>query len=499
MRAPTPTVDGLRVPWILVMAAVRLRNACRTLDGLEAMFAPKNHPLSLANVALLLLLGGGCGGEAAIGQGPTSGVSPPPVDMGVHADLPVMSDVGEDMPTVCEVLDADVSSRGRRCELLIHRGSSWNSFGVDIDGDGREEVLGNQVSDPLTDTPSRAQLIRWDGSAFERMDLGIDFSGRLVDCGLWYDMDGDGLPDLSCVRAGLPYPIVFSNPGTGTLGPLISTTEFDENIEGTPVLVDPTLDGFPERLAMAKEPPELYGFGLYRDTNEGMQAYGPRYQLEGCSIPDSSVRADFDEDGLDDVGIFHQPQRCDGYPLSYDPAWHSLHVLLTRPETETMELVAPVPIGAVSADLPQNALYAGEMTGDEHIDFAVLLKTPGVLSVIPGNGDGTFGEPVVYTADELGLPTDGNNWGEGVSMRFFGQFDEDPYPEVVGWAAPDRLWVLDDHLSGLATVEALNVSARPQGAADLDGDGVDDLVLSGLEIPGLPMGLQDSFVLFSKL
>jgi len=376
-------------------------------------------------------------------------------------------------------VESVVGERVRRCEVLFE-GSVWRAHGLDLDGDGRESVFIDKTSAFET-----SALYDWVDGELQGGETGVYTSGHLNACDLRWDFDSDGVLDVSCLKTGGERPRVHPNLGD-TLGPSIPQAEYDAGIFtiGAAVLVDPDLDGRPERLISAILPEEARGFGLYREVDGVMHPYGPRHFLGGCAIPDGAAYADFDEDGLEDVVVLDNPIGCDWYVLEYDPDFHRVHVFVTRPETETMDLAASVPTGRIPRwDFGQ--IVAGEMTGDTHADIAVTLDPPGLAAVMPGRGDGTFDEAIVYTATDLGLPDVGGVFGsagkrgETAFAMHFGQFDEDPDPELVADSRRDRIWVLDDHRHGLAVLEEYDVLGSVQGVAEIDGDGIDDLVVNG--------------------
>lgn len=383
-----------------------------------------------------------------------------------------------------------VGERVRRCEVLFE-GAIFRAHGLDLDGDGRDSVFIDATSAFET-----SALYDWVDGQLQGGETGFYAVAGMDACELRWDFDGDGVLDVSCRKVGQRQPLVYPNLGDA-LASSLPQAELDETIyaHGTAILVDPNLDGEPERLISASQPEAARGVGLYRKVDGLMQPYGPRYFLGGCAIPDSAAYGDFDEDGLDDVVVVDSPVGCDWYVADYDPEFHRIHVFVTRPETETMDLAASVPTGEI-VRWDAAPIVAAEMTGDDHVDIGVALDPPGLAAFMAGRGDGTFEDAVVYTATDLGLPDVGGllgsagKPGETAFAMYFGQFDDDPDPELVADSHLDRIWVLDDHRHGLAVLEEYEVPGRVQGIADVDGDGVDDLVVAGA---------LDSYLLVSQL
>jgi len=58
-----------------------------------------------------------------------------------------------------------------------------------------------------------------------------------------------------------------------------------------------------------------------------------------------------------------------------------------------------------------------------------------------------------------------------------GEFDADPWPEIVAKDYLGRAYVLDDPSGDLRVLEVLTFEGAIRGIVDLDGDGIDDLVV----------------------
>lgn len=374
---------------------------------------------------------------------------------------------------VCDsgYVGGDANGRVRRCEVLL-QSSVGRTFGIDLDRDGRDEIfIGNSVALAVP------ALLWWTGREIIGHSVaGGGFYGNR--CVVDYDFDRDGTLDLSCILSGDPSPIVWRNLGDD-LGDRIPPVGYPPDLIpwSTGLPVDPNRDGYPERLLTTIQPSGLIdGLRLFREEDGVMQPDSPVYPLPGCAWPINIAHADFDEDGRDDAVILDDPIVCDGYPVRYDPTWHQVHPLLTRPETETMEPVESVPIGAVPA-YHFGQIHAEDATDDGHADLLLTLEPPGLVSLVAGRGDGTFEEAAVFTTEDAGLPSR-TPMGLPPVARYFGEFDGDPWLELVVSDAPDRTWVLDDPQAGLAVLEIFEVEGNPVGVGDFDGDGIDDLVMS---------------------
>jgi len=395
-----------------------------------------------------------------MGSSGTSGGAGPPPHRGTGGTT-------GDEPSACdrewggEIDGAPV----RKCVVLID-GPGSRFHAVDLDGDGRDELFVDNSS-----ALGGPALFRWVDGELVGGVLDLNSAAYMVHCGVRYDFDGDGVRDLDCLGVGIDRPVVWKNLET-TIGAFIPQVDFAPRIQtaSAAVLVDPNLDGLPERMVTIAWPPEIGGFGLFREEAGELVQDGPRYALGGCARPSSVAYADFDEDGIDDVVVLDDPRSCDPYPTMYDPTWHRSHVLLTRPETETMDLVASVPTGdVVKSDFTR--IYATDITQDGHADIVLPLEAPGgLISVAAGRGDGSFESTIKYTAADVGLPED-------TQALLLGEFDGDPWPEIVAKNYLGRAYVLDDPSGDLRLLEVLTFEGAIRGIVDLDGDGIDDLVV----------------------
>lgn len=384
----------------------------------------------------------------------------------------------EPTPTVelCDLLEP-VMGRKRRC-VVLHRGGTGKVHGVDLDGDGTDEIFTGNASVGESSFEGAA-LWRWTGTEVVGGDLGFGRMTWVLRCWVRFDFDRDGTNDLHCLGQGGDVPGVLRIVD-GDLAMSLPQLDFEEPKEirpsGAASVVDPDEDGVYERLITIAWPPEIGGFGMFREEDGVLVPHGPRFALGGCAIPDGVAYADFDEDGHEDVVIRDNPIGCDGYPTMYDPTWHRAHVLRARPEMGDMDLVASLPIGAMQTwDFGQ--IYAEDVTGDGHADVSSTLEPPYLVSFIEGHGDGTFGEAQVFSAADVGL-------ADETRARFLAQLDDDPWLEVlVDSGKPGErqtVLVLDDVQHGLAILEEIEIpSAQVKGAGDFDGDGIGDLAVSG--------------------
>lgn len=77
------------------------------------------------------------------------------------------------------------------------------------------------------------------------------------------------------------------------------------------------------------------------------------------------AKADFDEDGHEDLAIVECSTACDPFPPEYDLEWHRFMVFLNRPETAALELLGTFPTGAVQ----DGRVWARDIDADGRSDL----------------------------------------------------------------------------------------------------------------------------------
>jgi hypothetical protein len=124
-------------------------------------------------------------------------------------------------------------------------------------------------------------------------------------------------------------------------------------------------------------------------------------------------------------------------------------------------------------------IVTGDFTGDDQTDIAVTLKGSDAVAMLPGNGDGTLGSPVVSPA-----------WGRPTSLVAV-DLDGDGVLDLAGPGSPElgdgRIWTLHGTGDGtFADPTGTEVSDVVWGiaTADFDDDGVPDLAATDGSTPG---------------
>ena len=181
-------------------------------------------------------------------------------------------------------------------------------------------------------------------------------------------------------------------------------------------------------------------------------------------LPEALVLGDLNEDGILDAVV-------GAVPVGPDP---NLEVLLGT-GTGRFTHLAEMNNGSANA-IYEEALDLGDMNADGHLD--VVSNTFTAISVLPGNGDGTFDPAIVSGV--------GSGTGETVRVR---DFDGDGNLDVVTatWTGNNDDAESMVHLNlgnGDGTVDWAQTfvidANHPHGdAADLNGDGLPDLAITG--------------------
>lgn len=273
------------------------------------------------------------------------------------------------------------------------------------------------------------------------------------------DMNGDGLADLVSVDQINAATAVLLNQGGG---------EFAE-----PQAVP--LDVFPTALAVGDLNGDTFndvavtdddgGVSLFFGDAAGMirfiEALDPGIELTGIVI------ADLDEDDALDIAVL---EVCDEIVLQRNRGDGTFDCF----DEEILDTGGLDPI----------AILAPDVNNDDHVDLIVLNRLGENISLLRGNGDGTFLPPVL-------IPV-------GASPRAFavGRINDDELDDVIvveaGFLGGDNVTVLlGDALMGLRPGETstASVNAAAVALADFNGDGCLDFISPSLEEPTPALGV----------
>jgi hypothetical protein len=340
---------------------------------------------------------------------------------------------------------------------------------ADLDQDGRQDLLtGNVLGEDLA-------ILRGDGLGRFGAETSLTFPWPVSDIGA-ADFDGDGTTDLAVLQGFTPghvecgqppYPnlsgpidcgpqmqvLVLSGTGQASFGPPISA----------PARCDPSAlaiadfngDGRPDVATANRGARDSFGVcysaSLSVFAGDGHGHLASFIDLVVPNYPNDIVAGDFNEDGVPDVAVaFADPNLVAIYRLAPGPA-----LVLTS------SWVPPA--------VPQ-FLAAADLTGDGHFDLAVALSN-GEVAVLRGNGAG-----VIAPASVCAAGTEG-----GTGPVSIGNFDGSGLREIAAIGTNSvRVMQVAGMGAFCSTSYEVPVPAGAQGlgARDLNGDGIDDLLIT---------------------
>jgi len=342
-------------------------------------------------------------------------------------------------------------------------GGSSDTLGIaDFDQDGRQDLMVGSGGIDLS-------ILRGDGLGRFPMETFLGFPSLVADIGA-ADFDGDGMPDLavldgpavSTCSGPLPGTIdcgasmqVQVRPGTGQalFGPSISSPA--RCAPTALAIADFNRDGRPD-VATANRGARgsagvCYAASLSVLAGDGHGQLVTFVDLPVPNQPDDLVTGDFDEDGIPDLAVaFANAGLVAVYRLGPGPAL--------------------VPAATWIAPASPGFLATGDLDGDGHLDLAVAISN-GEVAVLRGNGAG-----LILPAAEC-APGPGGGTGP-VSI---GDFDGDGRREIAATGTKSvRVMQVAAMATSCATSFEIAIPAGAQGLGtrDLNGDGLDDLLVA---------------------
>ena len=393
-----------------------------------------------------------------------------------------------------------------RTELVVGSTGVADATLCDLDGD-------NHLDLAVTTLEGKLQVMLGDGAGGFTLKQSIDAKGFPFnhECA---DFDGDGDDDLIVLRTATSVVSVHLNDGTGNF---TNTVNFTVPGDGDGVVpTDVNDDGILDLVISHLRDDDLSvwlgnGFGGF-DAAEGLKMPAGRKPIEPIGI----IAADVNGDGREDlvcadnanaqIAVFEKLPTLPGYAPSYtygvgeqpiaisvadtnndqradivvSNRGSSTVTILQRDGNRFREIEMPIDGG------PSTNLVA-DLTGDGLQDLIVCVFGAAAVTVFPGQADGTF-------APAFELPSSGLPYRPVV-----GDINEDGHPDLlVTGSGTDVVNLYFGDGSGLAS--GYNVSAgipspRFVTCADLDGDGVDEVAVSGppssqVAIIGLPTDIR---------
>jgi hypothetical protein len=383
------------------------------------------------------------------------------------------SSTGPELPEGC---GDGIVVPGQYCFVAVplpYLGPEHNTVGtaaaVDVDGDGRDELLVSGIEGAL--------LFFADG-AFE---FGPPVGQSLLRYELTarWDWDRDGYEDL--VIPGNEGWRVYIRRSLGDRLADLETEVIGSGTYGTPVPLDIDEDGQLEFLVNVDWPPLEQGAHLRKRVAGEWTDVGPILPLPGCGVAGARAQADFDEDGHLDLVLHDVVTGCDPYPTQYDPAFHRVAVFRSDPESGWLEPTGTFATGGWG----EVGMWAGDFDEDGHQDVAIQIQTVDAISLLRGRGDGTFAEPESIT--ELG----GTVGFWRLSRRGRGDFDGDGHLEWMGGSENGDRWILESFLGDPSVVLLPPGTPAVMTIGDFNGDGVFDVV------DAEPVNLGEKYVFLS--
>ena len=342
---------------------------------------------------------------------------------------------------------------------------SAGAFAVaDMDEDGRLDVLLDAVDDSIPGAPDAILIVPGDGAGGfpEPEELPLPESTALAALG---DLDGDGVDDLVSATSSLEGALVSVQLGDGAAGWLPPEQQPAE-ARSLLHLADLNGDGALDLLSAGESQ------SLSAALGDGMGGLGPSI-VTSVIEPKDVATADVDADGDLDVFLTGEVVLFGGYI--------DMYAMLYRgdgtgafPQGEFMLSVGFYdPFG--SFPKPANGhVAAGDVDHDGDPDL--VFSSPSQTRVWRNDG-GTFPTSTTLIANKGGA--------NGKHALLLADFDDDGHPDVV---AVNGGAVSMFHGHGTGAFGSQNELIGSKGAesvaaADVDQDGLLDLIIDGGELP----------------
>jgi hypothetical protein len=276
-------------------------------------------------------------------------------------------------------------------------------------------------------------------------------------------MNGDGIPDIEVANSNSASVSVLLGVGDGTFRPPLLThlpyDVFDL------VARDFNGDGLPDVAAVAYTNHQVY---VLLGNGDGTLKLGA--SLKAGPDPVHIDAADFNNDGAVDLVVANQNMGSYG----------SFTCFLGRGDGTFRSGLTYATGGEHSS-----GISAGDFNNDGRADVVVSNAQTGNISVLMGNGNGTFGEPALF-------PT--RPWPVGSTV---GDFNHDGSLDIAValpyYRGGGGVMVLLNNGAGGFRAQAVYPAALPFYAVsgDLNGDGYVDLVVSNPDANRVTVFLND--------
>jgi hypothetical protein len=268
------------------------------------------------------------------------------------------------------------------------------------------------------------------------------------------DMNGDDVPDLVLANRNVSEVAILPGTGDGTFGDPVTVASAPFPLALVPSDMDNDGDTDTVSVSLA------YDVMVHRNGGDAdLTPPPPATEAPGGSEPVAVAASDFDGDSIidlavsfrisDNVGIFRG--KADG----------------------TFESPVLIPVSSTPTNVSE-----GDFNGDGITDLAVPSQDNNLVTLLAGNGDGTFGSPLEV---DLGI-------GNLPGYATVGRFNNDPFDDIaVAVETAQMISVLLGNGDGTFQAPGFVATGRsPQFLThgDLDQDEVADLVVGIDDFPG---------------
>ena len=270
------------------------------------------------------------------------------------------------------------------------------------------------------------------------------------------DFNGDGRPDYAVpANSGSVFILLGKGDGTFTNGTTITTTS---PFEPTSVVVG-DFDGDGNQDLAVLSANGIGSVNIYLGNGDGTFAASKNYKVATTTSGSRLLAVgDFNEDGIQDL-------------VATNTFLNNVAVLLGNGDgTFNTAVSYPLNTSGNLGQAPWNVVV-GDINQDGHLDLAIASDNAGSVSILQGNGNGTF-KAVIYVA----------TGATQVGSVTLGDFDGDGFPDLATTSAPDNaVYVLINNGNGNMSFGAAKKYTMNGGPyyltiGDFNRDGSPDII-----------------------